>query len=126
MSFRIVWLILFFIAALGILIFSLIPNPPHPVNREIDDIVLHFAAYLILGFLGVQSLIIRQITVKNFVLIMIILSAALAAYGGIIEVMQRYTGRNTNLIDLAADFAGSVAGIILGLLFRWVLRTDQK
>lgn len=126
MSFRLVWLVFFFIAALGILIFSLVPNPPRPMDSGIDDIVLHFAAYLILGFLGVQSLIIRRITVRNFILIIIILSAALVAYGGLIEVMQQYTGRNTNLSDLAADFAGSLTGIVSGLLFRWLLRTDKN
>jgi VanZ family protein len=96
------------------------------MDNGIDDIVLHFAAYLILGFLGVQSLIIRRITVRNFILIIIILSAALVAYGGLIEVMQQYTGRNTNLSDLAADFAGSLTGIVSGLLFRWLLRTDKN
>jgi VanZ family protein len=123
MSFRTGWLILFILAALGILIFSLMPDPPNVGHEQIDDQFLHFLAYGVLGFLGIQSIIFRILNLKNLLIIISVMLIALIAYGGFIELMQRYTGRHTDITDLAADFWGSAAGILAGFFIRWAVRS---
>ena len=47
---------------------------------------------------------------------------AVIAYGGAIELIQPYVGRDRDAMDLLADALGAVAGMALGLALNWLRR----
>ena len=111
--YRIVSRFLLAVAALSILILSLIPEPPYVMRGiEFFDKLGHFTAYLILGFLVFISFKGRS---RLSLFILAVISSFL--YGGLIELLQYLTSRHPELWDLAANFAGSVAGALTGAVF---------
>ncbi len=102
----IVWL--FFVAA-----FSFIPfktRVPHA------DKLVHFILYAITGLLFFTYLI-KKTSFKNALALSIILPVA---YGVIIEVAQRYTGRTPSFADALANAAGAAAaGLFIGMKRKW-------
>ncbi|MBN1698205.1 MAG: VanZ family protein [Spirochaetales bacterium] len=99
----------FFSAAVFILVFSLIPkiiiNPP---GIDWFDKLLHTSVYTVLGVLSFLSFIgERRSVIQKAVLLVILLSL----YGGIIEVLQSFTGRTPDIFDFFSDSIGASVGV---------------
>lgn len=109
------WRILAIVVAAGIVILSLLPKPPEiPVGFHYADKFAHFIAYFVLSFLVFTSLYFekRSGTALSGVLTV---SALCLFYGGLIEILQMFSGRQAELWDLAADLIGAVCGAYLGV-----------
>lgn len=81
---------------------AVLPHPP-PVPGEPSDKILHFVAFLTLGGLGAVAF--PDVRLARIV-------GALAAFGALIEVVQAIPalGRDSEVVDLAFDFAAAVLG----------------
>jgi VanZ family protein len=101
--------------ALGILVLSLIPKPPElDVGVSFGDKIAHIAAYLVLGYMLTRSSLTSLPRSAKLRLGMMLGSLAICiAYGGLIELLQHFTGRQTELWDLAADTVGALGGVVL-------------
>jgi VanZ family protein len=106
-----IFFILFILSAALILIFSLFISVPNIREIKSFDKIEHTAAYMFLGFLFIFSF-----TKENKILLISII--ACTAYGGLIEILQGFLGRNPEIIDLAADFTGAVIGSFAGRLIQ--------
>jgi len=85
------------------------PDVP-PVLQSINDKLLHFTAYFILGAMAGGAVKDRG-KVKWVVIGLILVGAA-------VEILQAYVGRETSLLDGLTNGAGAIAG---ALLARYVL-----
>ena len=85
------------------------PDVP-PVLQGINDKLLHFSAYFILGAMAGGAVKDRG-KVKWAVLGLILV-------GWAVEILQAYVGRETSLLDGLTNGAGAIAG---ALLARYVL-----
>ena len=109
MQIRFVFKILTVIVAVAILILSLIPKPP-PVGVRLGDKTKHLVAYVIL------SLLLFLATANNLkpkIIVLIILSCSF--YGGVIEILQSFTGRNPEVLDLVFDAIEAICGTIIAI-----------
>jgi VanZ family protein len=79
-------------------------QPEAAAAFEINDKLLHFAAYLVLGAMAAGAVTQRRQTAWA-VLGLILVGAA-------IEVLQGYVGRDTSLLDGIANGAGAIAGAV--------------
>ena len=97
------------------------PDVPSAL-QGINDKLLHFAAYFVLGAMAGGAIRTRG-KVKWAVLGLILVGAA-------IELIQAYVGRETSLFDGIANGAGAIAGALLArfvldpLRSRWGYGTD--
>ncbi len=110
MQIRFVFKILTVIVAVAILILSLIPKPP-PVGVRLSDKTQHLVAYVVLSlllFLAIAN------SLKLKIIVLIILSCSF--YGGAIEILQSFTGRNPEVLDLVFDSIGSICGTIIAVI----------
>jgi VanZ family protein len=113
--------ILFWPALAFVLWGQLQPDVPN-VLLEIDDKILHFFAYFVLGAMAGGAVRTRG-RVKWAILGLILIGAA-------IELLQGYVGRETSLLDGVANGAGAIAGAVLArfvldpLRARWGYDTD--
>ena len=118
----------FFLVLLIITLLSLIPQPlPQVPDIPWSDKILHYLAYLVLGFLyflSAEQLSRKQADTRGggrtllfrvFLLSTAVIFAFL--YGGAIELLQKYTGRQPELLDLLADISGGFSGGVLSFLF---------
>jgi VanZ family protein len=119
------WRVLAILVAAGIAVLSLLPKPPvMPVGIDAADKIAHFFAYSVLGFLVFASIF--RGTQAGALLSTVLKVAALCAFfGGLIEVLQMFTGRQPEFWDLAADLFGAVSGASVGIGFRRRLRRDR-
>lgn len=81
------------------------------------DKVIHFFIFLTLSIVIILEAKISCI--KNYVKVIFYLSC----YGFLIEILQNFTGRNFDLLDLLFDFIGSLC--ILFIYFYKVLFTNN-
>lgn len=49
------------------------------------------------------------------------IALAATAYGGAIELIQPYVGRDKDIVDFIADAAGAMSGAALGATLGWLL-----
>ena len=104
------------ITAAAILILSLIPEAPNPINGiPYADKLEHIAAYILLAFLLALNIAVEIKSKLSTVFIAVIMCIL---YGAIIEFLQKYTGRSAELLDLAADLVGAGAGATLAALVK--------
>ena len=93
------------------------PDVP-PILEGINDKVLHFTAYFILGAMAGGAVKDRS-KVKWAVLGLILVGAG-------VEILQAYVGRETSLLDGITNGAGAITGALLAryvldpLRARWV------
>jgi VanZ family protein len=98
------------------------PDNPSALLFEINDKLLHFVAYFVLGAMAGGAVRTRG-QVKWAVLGLIVVGAA-------IELLQAYVGRETSLLDGVANGAGAIVGALLArfvldpLRARWGYDTD--
>jgi len=133
--------ILTIIVAASILILSLVPNQPQiPGGFHLTDKIAHFIAYLSLSFLVIVSYFegwrserggserpkrlaqMRRTALAAFVVV----AVSCVLFGGLIEFLQRFTGRLPELWDLAADVLGAAGGAALGLAVLGRIRRPES
>lgn len=114
----------------AIVILILCGMPPKDVEaiKFVDipylDKIAHFALYLVFGLLVMAVLTLhKRLKASNWIYVIAILICIL--YGWLIEVLQRaiFPGRSYELMDLVADTAGAVIGV---LLYGWVSRKLKR
>jgi VanZ family protein len=109
------WRILAAVVAVGILVLSLLPKPPEiPIGFSFADKIAHFAAYLILGFLTLTSISGGKRTRLALSAVLTVIGLCVF-YGGLIEILQMFTGRQPEFLDLTADLVGAIFGALLGI-----------
>jgi VanZ family protein len=99
---------LFWPAALLVTWGELTPSPPR-LEVHVWDKLLHFTAYFGLAALAAWSLRSRR------ALLCAVLG--LIAFGGLLEIIQGFTGRDAEWLDEAANIMGAVLGALSGLAF---------
>jgi len=82
---------------------------PHPPSIHASDKFLHFLAYFGLAGLATTALRHRRA--------IILAAIALILFGGALEVLQAFTGRDAESLDEAANTIGVLTGACAGLLF---------
>jgi VanZ family protein len=92
---------------------ELVPRLPSQLD-EIGDKWQHFIAYLGLAGMAVLALGWRSRLVWAL--------AGIVALGGVLEILQVYTGRDPEFWDFIADTAGAVAGALAGWVFLLAMR----
>lgn len=106
-----VWL---FWPAMAVVIWGeLTPHPPH-LEIETSDKLLHFTAYF--GLAGIAA------TALGHGRRLLYAVAGLILLGGLLEILQSFTGRDAEWLDEAANSAGAVLGALAGLLFLRLIR----
>ena len=118
--------ILTIIVAASILVLSLVPN--HPQIRggfHLADKIAHFIAYLVLSFLVIVSYFEGK-RGRTALAAFVIVAVSCVLFGGLIEILQRFTGRLPELWDLAADVLGAAVGSLLGLAMRGRIRRPES
>jgi len=104
------WRILTVIVIISILVLSLMPKPPEiPGGFKFADKVAHFIAYAVLSFLLFTSFF-----EGKKLSTVVIVAAVCLIYGGVIEVLQTFTHRQPEILDLTADLLGAVSGAAIG------------
>lgn len=104
------WRILTIVVTVSILVLSLVPSPPEiPGGFHFADKIAHFIAYAVLSFLLFTSLF----EGKKLSTVLIVAAVCLV-YGGVIEILQIFTHRQPEILDLTADLFGAVCGAALG------------
>lgn len=116
MNFKNLSLILFIICMVAVFWLSLVPEPPEiPLKMTAIDKIEHFAAYAVMAFLFRFYLSYSRIRRSRSILIVIVV---MLFTGGLIEILQGYTGRQPEAADLLADAAGAAAGSLISLFLQ--------
>ncbi len=97
---------------LSFFVLAHIPEPGFVSKVGVSDKGLHFLAYLILVFLlwfavSPDQKVVWRKAVVWWVFI------ALTGYGAVDELLQGFTGRNCDVMDIVANIAGVFTGLIL-------------
>lgn len=114
----------------AIIILVLCGMPPQDVDKVkfIDfphiDKVVHFCLYFVMGVLVVAVLSLNGTLKKSKWLLLVSISICFI-YGWIIEIFQQvlFTGRSYEVMDIVADTAGAIVGV---LLYRPISRAINK
>jgi VanZ family protein len=107
MVYRTTWLVAGWLLILLIGYISLIPSPPSPLRFPHADKLEHLIAYTVL--MGWLCQIYSARSQRLY------LALACVAYGGIIELLQGWSGyRTADWMDLLADSLGVALGWLLG------------
>jgi VanZ family protein len=85
---------------------ELTPSPPH-LEVHVWDKLLHFTAYFGLAAMAALSLKSRRTLVYALL--------GLIAFGGALEIVQGFTGRDADILDELANTLGAVSGALVGL-----------
>jgi VanZ family protein len=119
------WRILAIVVAAGIAVLSLIPKPPEiPIGFHFADKIAHYIAYVVLSFLVFASVSEGKRIGASLTTVLVV-AASCVIFGGLIEILQMFTGRRPELWDLVADLIGAVSGALLGVGLRGRLRGKQ-
>ena len=92
---------------------ELTPNPPDLGGIFVWDKMEHFTAYFGLASMATLVLGIRPRLAWAFLGIIL--------FGGALEILQGYTGRDPDILDFTANSIGAFAGLGVGALFLWLL-----
>ena len=112
-----------FIYCLLIFIQSSYPSVETIPTFLFSDKLLHFSAYALLGILFFRAFeTFPALNNHHLTVALSILCAGL--YGASDEIHQYFVpGRNADIMDLAADFTGSFAGVII---YRYILNNYKE
>ena len=96
---------------------ELTPHPPDILSGTSDKL-LHFTAYF-----GLAALAALALRTRRAVLIAVL---GLVALGGVLEILQSFTGRDAEWLDEAANSLGVALGALVGFgLLRLVERAQS-
>src|SRR5215472_12399786 len=90
---------------------ELTPHPP-AFTEHFWDKSLHFTAYFGLASMATVVLGIRRRTAWAIL--------GLIALGGVLEILQGFTGRDPDIFDEVANTLGALSGALVGVGFLWV------
>ncbi len=93
-----------------------IPEPGFVSKAGVSDKGLHFLAYLILVFLLWFAISPDQKVVWRKAVVWWVF-IVLTGYGAVDELLQGFTGRNCDVMDIVANIAGTFTGLILLSVF---------
>ena len=105
---------------LGVTVLSVVQTPQ--IDGLESDKMRHFIAYAVLAFLLVPSLQVVGRLHKGVGVGLLVL----VLYGVVIEVIQRYIGRQFDIVDIAANAIGVVVGAGVGLSVRFLIRRSTR
>ena len=111
-----------FLIALFILILSLLPIS-QPQGIELSDKINHLIAYFVLAVIFVVAF---KPNVPHPVILSLISTGSCTLYGGIIEILQSFTPRTPELLDVLANFAGALMGTLCAVLILFILKKTEK
>jgi len=95
-----------------LLILAHIPIPQLIREAGVSDKSLHFLAYLVLTFLFWFSIRPNEkVNWRKFSVWLVLI--IITIYGAVDELVQKYTGRNCDAMDIAANLAGILAGLLI-------------
>lgn len=110
-------MLLLLLVAVSVL--ALTPKPPVAVTLGWDKLN-HMAAFTALAFAAYRSV---RISLGRLLL----MSGALLAFGGLIEVLQLFVpGRSCDWADLFADSIGIACGVAIAASMFWIVRRMSK
>ena len=92
---------------------ELTPNPPDLGGIFVWDKMEHFTAYF--GLASMATLVMGLKPRLAWAFLGIIL------FGGVLEILQGYTGRDPDILDFTANSIGAFAGLVVAALFLWLL-----
>ncbi|MBV9063841.1 MAG: VanZ family protein [Alphaproteobacteria bacterium] len=92
-----------FFPALAVVVWGELKPSAHGPENGLDK-VFHFTAYFGLAGIATVALGERRLAIKA--------AAGLALFGGILEIVQSFVGRDAEWGDQAANAAGVCAGVI--------------
>ena len=108
--------VLFVGALLGVTVLSVLPTPQ--MDGLESDKLNHLIAYTVLTLLLVLALSGDRTLPRGYWVALL----SLLLYGALIEVVQHYTGRQFDLMDMVANAVGVLLGAGAGLLARTLRR----
>ena len=115
MSWQLVRIALLILIASGILVLSLLPETPINIKFLMGlDKVQHWLAYAVLGFLVLLTINGRGGSLPLYYAICVF---SCTIYGGLIEVLQGFTGRTPETADFFVNMFGAAAGGVAALGF---------
>lgn len=107
LKYRRFWLFLLTLEVAVIILFSLLALPPLPdMEFRFMDKIQHFGAYLVLGATAFLAFHRPRLWFRQA--LGVIMGCLL--FGGAIEILQNFTGRSMEVMDLAADLSGAILG----------------
>ena len=124
MSGRVVRISLLVGLSVGILVLSLLPESIFSVKALMGlDKAQHWLAYC-----GLGVLVMLTISTANRPLILYFALSVFSCtmYGGLIEVLQRFTGRTPDVTDFFTNFVGAVCGGIIAVGAIEISRDKQR
>ena len=92
---------------------ELTPNPPDLGGIFVWDKMEHFTAYFGLASMATLMMGLKPWLAWAFLGIIL--------FGGALEILQGYTGRDPDILDFTANSIGAFAGLGVGALFLWLL-----
>ena len=90
---------------------ELTPHPPS-FTAMFWDKSLHFTAYFGLASMATVVLGVQRRTLWAIL--------GLIALGGVLEILQGFTGRDPDIFDELANTLGAISGALVGIGFLWV------
>ncbi len=91
---------------------ELTPHPP-PVFAHVWDKALHFTAYF--GLAGLAAVMLRSWRAAAWAVL------GLIVLGGMLEILQGFTGRDPDVLDEVANTLGAISGALAGWGVVWLL-----
>lgn len=124
MSWQLVRIVILILFATGILVLSLLPDVPVNVQLFMGlDKVQHWLAYSVLGFLVLLTINSRGGSLPVYYAICVF---SCTMYGGLIEVLQGFTGRTPETADFFVNMFGAASGGVAALGFIEISRNRRK
>jgi VanZ family protein len=113
MSWQLLRISLLVLLAVAILVLSLLPETPFDVKFLFGlDKVQHWLAYAALGCLVLLTISKKEGSLLRYFALSVF---SCTMYGGLIEVLQGYTGRTPDTVDFFVNMFGSAAGAVIAL-----------
>ena len=117
-------LILLIMLAAAILTLSLLPEAPRHVRLFMGmDKVQHWIAYAGLGFLVLLTIHSRQ---RALVFYFALSVFSCTMYGGLIEILQGFTGRTPETADFFVNMFGAASGGVFAIGFIEISRNTRR
>lgn len=116
-SIKIVEICLWIAVSLVIIILSLISGSKIPTAAAVNDKLAHLAAYAVLGFLSFPAVQRLNLPRTENALFAGLWSFSYCIFiGGVLELLQQFTGRFPDIVDFTADAGGA----FIGISFSWI------
>ena len=124
MSWQLIRVFLLVLLASAILVLSLLPEVPVDIEFLLGlDKLQHWLAYAALGFLVLLTINRRG---KSLLFYYGICVFSCTMYGGLIEVLQGYTGRTPDTVDFFVNLFGAATGGVTAVGFIEMSRSGRE